>query len=114
MTNSTHLRWLLLLLAAGLAGCDGAVPTSPTVPSAAVSQPLPTPTPGGPGYAVADVTLSGMVFEMTPTGRVPIEGARVFLSDDQDIATDSNGLFSFRPVWVCPCTYHSWATANCR
>jgi len=49
---------------------------------------------------VADVTLSGMVYEVTPIGRMPIEGVRVFLTDDQDIATDRNGFFSFRPVWL--------------
>ena len=102
MTNKRHAGFLLMVLAAELAGCNDAGATSPT--AAALPQPTPTPappTPSGPGYAVADVTLSGVVFEMTPTGRVPIEGARVYLADDQDIGTDTNGFFSFRPVWVC-------------
>jgi len=105
-------RVLLLMLAAGLSGCNGASPTSPTLPQPI---PIPTPappTPGGPGYAVADVTLSGVVFEMTPTGRAPIGNVRVFLSDDLDILTDANGLFSFTPVWVCPCTYPPWLAAD--
>jgi hypothetical protein len=102
-----------MVLAAELAGCNDAGATSPT--AAALPQPTPTPappTPSGPGYAVADVTLSGVVFEMTPTGRVPIEGARVYLADDQDIGTDTNGFFSFRPVWVCPCTFYRWLAAD--
>jgi hypothetical protein len=112
MTNRTHVGFLLVVLAMGLAGCDGARPTSPTAPVAALPQPTAAPTPNGPGYRVADVTLSGVVYEETPTGRIPIEGVRVFLSDDQDIATDTHGFFSFKPVWVCPCTYPSWLAAD--
>jgi hypothetical protein len=58
------------------------------------------------------VTLSGVVYEVTPTGRVPIEGVGVFLSDEQDIGTDKNGLFTFRPVWVSPCKHHRWVAAD--
>ena len=55
---------------------------------------------------MVNVTLSGVVYEVTPTGRVPIEGV-IFYSSEQALgATDINGLFSVRPVWVCPC---SWA-----
>ena len=32
---------------------------------------------------------------------MPIEGARVFVSDDQDGSTDSEGLFRYSPVSVC-------------
>jgi hypothetical protein len=76
-------------------GCDrnSLSPTQPTPPPRVV-------VPSGPDFSVADVTLSGVVYEVTPTGRMPIEGVRVFLTDDQDIATDTNGFFSFRPVWL--------------
>jgi len=52
---------------------------------------------------VADVTVSGVIFEMTPTGRVPIEGATVANGEGWFGLTDADGSFSFRPVWVCPC-----------
>jgi hypothetical protein len=103
MTNRTCTGFLLVVLIIGVTGCEGARPSSPTASSPVQPLPTPQPTPGGPADAVANVTLSGVVFEMTATGPVPIEGARVFLSDDQDIATDASGSFSFKPVWVCPC-----------
>ena len=112
MTNRTHTAILSLVLAAGLVGCDGARPPSPTAPSTA--QPQQPPGPAGSGrdtYSVADVILSGVVYEETPMGRVPIEGVRVqsdhfHVFPTPDVVTDSQGFFSFRPVWVCPC---SWA-----
>jgi hypothetical protein len=61
---------------------------------------------GGDTYHMTDVTLSGMVYEMTPTGRAPIKGVVLWSSEQAMVATDINGLFSVRPVWVCPC---SWA-----
>jgi hypothetical protein len=111
MTNRTHTGLLLLVLAAGLAGCNGASAPSPTAPSA---QPQETPRPttsGRDAYMVADVTLSGVVYEVTPVGRVPIEGVLVqsdyfHVLPTPDVVTDSRGFFSFRPTWVCPC---SWA-----
>jgi hypothetical protein len=85
----------LVVLVGMSLGCGGnsPSPTQPTPPPRAV-------VPSGPAATVADVTLSGMVYEVTPIGRMPIEGVRVFLTDDQDIATDRNGFFSFRPVWL--------------
>jgi hypothetical protein len=91
-------------------GCDRNSP-SPTQPTP-LTQPPPVVVPSGPASTVADVTLSGVVYEVTPTGRMPIEGVRVFLTDDQDIATDTHGFFSFRPVWVCPCSYQPWVDAG--
>jgi len=109
MTNRTLLGFLLVVLATGLAGCDGASSPSPTAPSTAPQQ---TPRPAGNGidtYYVADVIVSGVVYEMTPTGRVPIEGVLVrsdyfHMFPTPDVVTDSRGFFSFRPVWVCPCS----------
>jgi hypothetical protein len=74
MTNRTHTGFLLVVLVAALAGCEGASPT-PTAPSAAQPQQPPAPASGGRDtYSVADVILSGVVYEVTPMGRVPIEG----------------------------------------
>ena len=97
MTNRTRTGLLLLVLGAGLAGCDGARAPGPTAPSTTQSTPTPSPVAA---CSMPGVTLSGVVSEVTLTGSVPIEGARVFLSDDQDILTDSLGFFSFTSV--CP------------
>jgi hypothetical protein len=112
MTNRTHAGLLVVVCAAALIGCDDARPTSPTATPASRPQQTPRPPSSVPGDAIEDVSLSGVVFEVTPAGRVPIEGARVFLSDDQDVLTDANGFFSFRPVWVCPCAYHPLVDAG--
>ena len=115
MTNRTLLGFLLVVIATGLAGCNGASPSSPTPTSTAPQQTPPPPSaprPGGNGfdsYYVADVILSGVVYEMTPMGRVPIEGVLVrsdwfHMFPTPDVVTDSRGFFSFGPVWVCPCS----------
>ena len=117
MTNRTHTGFLLVMLVAGLAGCEGASP-SPTTPSSA--RPQQSPGPAGSGrdtYSVADVNLSGVVYEVTPMGRVPIEGVRVqsdyfHVFPAPDVVTDSQGFFSFRGVWVCPCSWAPWVDAG--
>ena len=88
----------VVLLTQGLLGCAEALPVEPfTVP---------------PAFVVANVTLTGVVSELTSTGPVPIEGVRVFLSDNQDVYTDARGFFSFAPVWVCPCSAQPWLAAG--
>jgi hypothetical protein len=44
-------------------------------------------------------TLSGFVFEVTPAGRVPVEGVLAVLLQDQYLTTDSNGFFSLDDVY---------------
>ena len=71
-------------------GCGG----SPSTPSAP-SDPGATPAPGG------SLILSGMVFELSPTGRRPIAGATVEITESSfgDIntrpTTDLNGRYAF-------------------
>ena len=119
MTNRKHSGFLLMVLAAGLAGCDGATPTAPApvLPQQTTTPaPAPPPTPSFSGYYVADVTLSGVVYEMTPTGRVPIEGVQVndyfHVHRGHSAVTDSRGVFSFTSVWVCPCSWAPWVDAG--
>ena len=118
MTNRTHAAALILVLAAPLAGCDGASSRSPTVPSTPEPQQAPQPTGSHPDtYQVANVILSGMVYEETSMGRVPIEGAHVssdyfHVFPTPDVVTDSQGFFSFSPVWVCPCSWAPWVNAG--
>ena len=111
MANRTHTGFLLVVLVAGLASCQRANP-SPTGPSTA--QPPSPPGPaGGDTYSVADVILSGVVYEVTPTGRVPIEGVHVqsdhfHVFPTADVVTDAYGFFRFKRVWVCPCSWAPW------
>jgi hypothetical protein len=97
MTKRMQRGSLVLVVAAGLAGCHGTSSLLPTAPSTGPFSPIPPVV----ACAVADVTLSGVVSEATPTGPAPIEGARVFVSDDQDESTDAMGFFRVAPVTVC-------------
>jgi hypothetical protein len=112
LKNRTHTGILILVLAAGLAGCDGAHPPSPTAPSTPQPRQTPRPNPNGQGEYVADVTLSGVMYEVTPTGRVPVEGAVFWSSEQASGATDITGRFHIRPVWVCPCPWASSVDAG--
>jgi hypothetical protein len=94
---------VLLMFAVGLACCGAAVPTAPTT-VAPPTQPPPTTTGV---FTLADVTLSGVVSEMTPMGPVPVEGVRIYCEPcgegtHTDASTDSDGFYSFRGVWVSP------------
>ena len=108
MTFRAHAALLGVLVATGLAGCSNSV-TSPT--------PLPTQQVlpsviSNPPFSVADVTLSGVVFEVTPAGRVPIAGVGVSNGEGEYAVTDANGFFSLSPVWICPCSYQPWIEAG--
>ena len=117
MTNRTHTGFLLVVIVVGLASCEGASP-SPTAPSTAPQQQPPGPASSGRDtYSVADVILSGVIYEVTPMGRVPIEGVRVqsdyfHVYPSPDVVTDSTGVFSFRRVWVCGCSWAPWVDAG--
>ena len=110
MEHSKYARLLLLVITAGLAGCDNARLTSPT--PAAVVPPQTPPANANPPFVVANVTLAGVVFEVTPSGRVPIEGVGVSNGEGEYDVTDANGYFSLTPVWVCPCSYQPWIGAG--
>ena len=110
MTNRTITRLVVLGLTAGLAGCERArlPPTGPTI----VDEPSAPGQPGNPAFQVADVTLSGVVYEETPAGRVPITDVLIANGEGWSGLTDANGFFSFRPVWVCPCAAHTAVPAG--
>ena len=57
---------------------------------------------------MADVTLTGFVFESTPTGRRPLDGVDVANGEGNYATTDANGFYSIRPLWVCPCPAQPW------
>lgn len=109
MTNRTMMGFVLLGMTAGLGGYDSARAPGPTAPSPVAPQQTPNPTPEGAAFAlfVADVTVSGVIYEVTPTGETPIEGVSVSNGEGPfrmvPQLTDANGFFSFKGVWVCPC-----------
>src|SRR5262245_57577801 len=75
---------VFLLVLVGFAGCTGASSsTSPTAPSPVSSAPTPPPPPVSGflynvGAVLVNASLSGVVFEMTPAGQVPLAGASVY------------------------------------
>ena len=98
MTNRTPAAIVFFALANGFAAC-----------SSSVSGPTPASTPQATqtlqATEIANVTLSVLVYEMTPMGRVPLEGVRVYASEWASGSTNADGLFTTRPVWVCPCSF---------
>ncbi len=105
MTLARATGLLIGGLAAGLAGCGGATAPSPTGPS-----PFQQPSQQGPARAafppgdLRDVTLSGVVFELTAAGRTPLQGAAVYCELCGEAThtwsiTDANGVYAFTGVW---------------
>ena len=73
--------------------CSGG-PVSPTAPSVSLA---PT-TPSAPASQLTYI-LSGVVFEVTPTGVMPIEGVQVEEYDRHQFATtDANGFYRISGV----------------
>ena len=107
MANGARARRLLLVFATTLGGCDSAnVPSAPSTIQQATATVAPRrPTVSWPpGPFTADVTLSGVVFEVTPAGPVPIEDAWVYCElcgeDTHSWSrTDANGAYRFTGVW---------------
>ena len=101
MRNRPTRGFLFLVLAAAVGGCDS--PRAPTAPSA-VSPPVSAPTPVVV-RGMSEVTLSGVVYETTPAGMVPIERVAVYcepcgLETHTWAYTDLNGFYSFYGVWL--------------
>ena len=112
MTFKAPAVALVGLLSGGLSACDGSV-TSPTPLAATTARPAP---PGSgtllPAFRVAEVILSGVVFERTTHGRTPLAGVLVANGEGNAAMTDANGFYSFGPVWVCPCAAQPWVEAG--
>ena len=99
-----------LMLALGLAGCGGGDSQPTTL--------APTPTPPAlspfPGATLRNVGVSGVVYELTATGRVPIPRAYVYcevcsaethmfnIADDNGFYQFSGDVASGGGVWVTP------------
>ena len=102
----TLVALLLVVVAQGASGCTDSgtspLPAAPTpVPGAALAPACPAPeTFYGCAYTRQGVSLSGQVYELTPTGRAGIAGASVYceacgLQTHSWAKADSNGFYSF-------------------
>ena len=103
MSNRSPWGFVVVVLAAALGGCNSLLgPTPPTAPSALSPPPMSAPVAA---RGMSEVTLSGVVYEMTPAGMVPIEGVAVYCepcgAETHTWAyTDANGFYSFFGVWL--------------
>ena len=99
--KTTRTASVLLLLALGLTGCDPGRMPLPSAPSAVG----PVVNTSGPRGYVADITLSGVVCEITPTGLDPLEGATIYCDACGEQGhtwayTTSNGFYTFTGLWT--------------
>ena len=113
----------LLLSVFAVAGCSGgnssttAVAPSPVAPQTAVVPAVAPAVPGSnwlDGYTLTAASLSGVVYEKTPAGNVPIPGAVVYCELCGKIThtwatADANGVYLFPGdlatgggVWLSP------------
>ena len=102
MTHKRFSAYLVVVFVAALAGCDGASPTTPTLLSTPPPQLTARFTPSSP--VMLDVTLSGVVFELTPSGRAPIAGVTLYCGTcgaetHAWAKTNSEGFYEFVGVW---------------
>ena len=103
MTNRLRPWIVLSVFVLGLIGCSSdphPLPAAPSLPPVVSS-------PGVPVYTLSNVTLSGVVFEETASGRVPIEGVDVYCEPcgaetHTWASTDSKGFYLFTGVWTDP------------
>jgi hypothetical protein len=108
MANGLKARSLLLVLATTLGGCDSTnLPSAPSTVQQPVAMVAPQPPAPSwpPGPFTADATLSGIVFEMTPAGPVPIEGVAIYCELCREAThswarSDANGFYRFTGVWA--------------
>jgi hypothetical protein len=102
MRHRTAWSGGVLMLALGLGGCDGSEPPS-TPSSPSVFEQVVAPSPHAswlPGHVLTGVSLSGVVYELTATGRKPIAGAVVYCEpcgeETHSFAyADDNGFYHF-------------------
>jgi hypothetical protein len=52
-------------------------------------------------------TMSGVIFEITPAGRVPVDGVYVTGGWDYPVTTDSNGFFSISVCGDSACLFYN-------
>ena len=115
MRHRTSVLGGVLVVALGWGGCGGSdFPATPLTPSPPPPQAVGPPGSGFPPGVLTGVSLSGVVYELTPTGRRPIPQAYVYceacseethmfvLADDNGFYHFSGDLASGGGVWVTP------------
>jgi hypothetical protein len=106
MRNRTLLPGGVVVLVLGLGGCGG--------PDASPTPLAPSPLLSFPPGTLTGVSLSGVVYELTPTGRKPIARALVYCelcgkethtfatADDEGFYQFSGDLATGGGVWLTP------------
>ena len=120
MRHRTLILRGVLVLGVGLGGCAGSdspaatLTPSPPPPQAVVPTPRPAPGPSFPPGTLTGASLSGVVYELTATGRTPIAAAVVYCelcgekthtfstADDHGFYHFSGDLAKGGGVWVVP------------
>ena len=114
MRHRTLVLGGVLVLGLGLGGCGGSdSPATPLTPSPLPPQ-APAPSPSFPAGTLRGVSLSGVVYELTPTGRRPIPKAYVYCEACSEqthmfVLADEGGFYQFSGdvasgggVWLTP------------
>ena len=104
----------VVILALGLGGCSRTdLPATPLSPSPMLPRAV-APVPPSGAATLRNVSLSGVVYELTPTGRRPIPQAYVYCEacseqTHQFVLADENGFYRFSGdlasgggVWLTP------------
>ena len=117
MRDRTMLPGSVLVLALGLAGCSGPDSSPTPLSPSSLLPPALAPAPPGSGFppgTLTGVSLSGAVYELTPTGRKPIARALVYCelcskethafatADDEGFYQFSGDLAMGGGVWLTP------------
>jgi hypothetical protein len=111
----------LLVFVLALSGCGGGdsspLPVGPSLDVPRVFVPSPPPVAAVDwmaGYTLTAASLSGLIYESTPTGRAPIPGAVVYCERCGEIThtwatADANGFYRFPGelttgggIWLSP------------
>src|SRR5687768_12230153 len=107
MKDLTLIRSSLLVLVLSLSGCGGADPSPMSVgPSSLPPQTFvpvsPPPNPRWPpaDYALTAASLSGVIYESTAMGQMPLAGAMIYCELCGEMThtwatADSNGVYRF-------------------
>jgi len=112
MRDKTRQRSSVFVFVLALSACGA--PHMPSAPSAPFPEPIIDRSTRlhGEGYTLTPVSLWGLVYEATPTGRVPIPGISLYCENCGIwvwAVTDANGFYRFSGdladrggVWLAP------------
>jgi hypothetical protein len=93
--------WCVVVLGILASACNGNSATTSLAPTTPTAAAAPTPTMSGLG------TISGVTFEITPSGRLPVEGVYVTGPWDYPVFTNRDGAFSLSVCGASPCVFHN-------